>query len=232
MKELKNENKRYFIKNMICCLFDFLFKPLVWLNDKSRNLRLVYQANLPRNAKVLEIGSGHNPWPRSNVLCDLYPYDDTERSGPIKIDNRPFFVVDAAKLPFPDKSFDFIFCSHLAEHIDDIASFFKEIQRVGKAGYIETPNYLFEQAVGTTTHVWAFFVGENNTLVAEKKIYPGAPEKVYHGWHGAIAKHSVFRFCMEFVPELRPFKFWWNGKFDFLILPTPEPMKATRANQK
>jgi len=33
---------------------------------------------------VLEIGSGHNPDPRSDILCDKYLEDNTQRRGGIK----------------------------------------------------------------------------------------------------------------------------------------------------
>ncbi|MGB8465539.1 MAG: class I SAM-dependent methyltransferase, partial [Terrimicrobiaceae bacterium] len=124
------------------------------------------------SARVLEIGSGGNPWFRSNVLCDKYLSDNIERGNKPLVRDREFVQADATSLPFKDKEFDFVLCSHVAEHIDDIAAFFREIQRVGKAGYIETRNYFFEQTVGTATHDWALFV-ENGKLCAERKWMAG-----------------------------------------------------------
>ena len=60
--------------------------------------------------KVLDVGSGHNPHPRANVLLDKNICDNTDRSGkPIKIDNeRLFFEGNAESMPFKDKEFDYL----------------------------------------------------------------------------------------------------------------------------
>jgi hypothetical protein len=60
--------------------------------------------------RVLEIGSGNRPRKRSDVLCDKFVVDNTERSGGdnIVIDTRPFVVADGLALPFKDKSFDYV----------------------------------------------------------------------------------------------------------------------------
>lgn len=211
-------------------MLDVLLKPSVWLFDKSRHYRMIWRARLPRSAKVLEIGCGHNPWPRANVLCDLHPDDNVEREGkPLHRDRRPFVCADASALPFEDGSFDFVYCSHVAEHVTDIGGFFEEIQRVGRAGYIETPNYLFEQAVGTATHVWALYIADDGALVAERKPYPGAPARVYHGWHAALARHPLLRISFQILPEMAPMSFWWKGRFNYRILPAPSFLDPTRA---
>lgn len=219
------------IMKLILMLLDLGARPLVWLWYKTRNRMLVIRAGLPANARVLEIGSGNNPWPRSNVLCDRYPDDDTERAGKLKRDHRELIVADATDLPFKDKSFDFIYCSHVAEHIEDIGAFFREVQRVGKAGYIETPNYLFEQAVGTTTHVWALYI-DHGTLVAQRKPFAGAAAPVYHGWHRALARHPILQACFLGLPELRVMQFWWNDSFSFRIEDTPAFMTATKSTDE
>ena len=48
-------------------------------------------------------------------------------------------------MPFKDKSFDFVIASHVLEHSSDPEAFLRELMRVGKAGYIETPDALFER---------------------------------------------------------------------------------------
>jgi len=37
-------------------------------------------------------------------------------------------------MPFPDKSFDFVYCAHVLEHVDDPIRACREIMRVGKRG--------------------------------------------------------------------------------------------------
>lgn len=161
--------------NVLIKIINIISCPFVYFYYKSKNIRIYLTAALPKSAKVLEIGPGYNPWFRSDVLCEKYLNDNTERQGALVRDGRPLIHADACNMPFEDKSFDFIFCSHIMQHVEDIKGFLKEIQRVGKAGYLETPNYLFEQSIGTTA-LWV----ENGILHAEPKWMAGAPERVYH----------------------------------------------------
>ncbi|MFQ6044045.1 MAG: class I SAM-dependent methyltransferase, partial [Candidatus Poribacteria bacterium] len=86
---------------------------------------------------VLEIGSGHDPKTRSDVLCDKFIDDDIQRGGKI-ITDRPIVAADGQYLPFADKSFDYIICSHILEHVENPALLLNELMRVGYRGYIET----------------------------------------------------------------------------------------------
>lgn len=54
-------------------------------------------------------------------------------------DDRPFTACNIEWLPYRDKEFDFVYCSHVLEHVPDPAMACAEIMRVGKRGYIETP---------------------------------------------------------------------------------------------
>jgi SAM-dependent methyltransferase len=216
------------MKAVILGLLDLLLKGPMWLYYKSRTTRIFLRARLSSSARVLDIGSGHNPWFRSNVLLDRYTKDDTERCGPIQIGRREFVEGDATDLPFPDKSFDFVYCSHIAEHIEDIGRFFQEIQRVGRAGYIETPNHLWEQMVGTTTHTWALWA-EGNVLHSERKWIPGAPAGVYHTMHRLVNSHPSFAFILTLLPEFQMMRFWWKTDFEFELHEAPRPLAATRS---
>jgi len=215
---------------MIARFLDLLAAPIVWLAYKTKNLRLYLQADLHSSARVLEIGSGGNPWFRSNVLCDKYLSDNLERGDVPLARDREFIQADATALPFKDKEFDFVFCSHVAEHIDRIEDFFREIQRVGKAGYIETPNYFFEQTVGTATHDWALWTA-NGRLYAERKRMAGCPERAYHGMHRVINQHPFLHLSYLLIPELKVMRFWWKDRFDYEIFDAPSPMQATRASE-
>lgn len=122
--------------------------------------------NIKPTDRVLEIGSGNRPRKRSNVLCDRYPWDNTERSSgdQIVLDGRPFVVADAAALPFKDKSFDYVITSHILEHVEDPLKVVAELQRVAHAGYIETPSELAERLFGWPFHKWMVHC-EGNVLV-------------------------------------------------------------------
>jgi len=93
--------------------------------------------------EILDIGSGHNPYEKADVLCEKY-LEDVERSGHIKIDIRPFVLCDLEFLPFKDKSFGLVTCSHVLEHADNPLRALEEIKRVGKSAYVVTPSWIAE----------------------------------------------------------------------------------------
>ncbi len=96
-----------------------------------------------REGPVIEIGSGHHPWPQSHVLVDK-TLEDTERVGSIKSDGRPLIIADMEDLPFRDGAFASSIASHVLEHASDYERATSELARVSHAGYIETPSPLFE----------------------------------------------------------------------------------------
>ncbi|MBG99410.1 MAG: methyltransferase type 11 [Solibacterales bacterium] len=60
--------------------------------------------------------------------------------------NFCWLAADARKLPFLDRSFDVVFANSIIEHVGDQESryrFAREVERVGRSYYIQTPNYWF-----------------------------------------------------------------------------------------
>jgi len=89
--------------------------------------------------RVLDIGSGSDPFPYATHLVDRFLDDTEHRYGEISRNGKPFVSADVQNLPFPDKLFDFVYCAHILEHVDDPVKACAEIMRVGKRGYLETP---------------------------------------------------------------------------------------------
>ena len=114
---------------------------------------------------VLDIGSGHQPNRRANVLVERYLSPTIHRTiqKVVHPDDKYLIVADAHFLPFKDKSFDFTIASHIAEHIDDPEKFCLELQRVSKSGYVETPGPLTEFMMPTPSHKW--IVDKKNNAV-------------------------------------------------------------------
>jgi ubiquinone/menaquinone biosynthesis C-methylase UbiE/uncharacterized protein YbaR (Trm112 family) len=121
---------------------------------------------------VLEIGGGPMPFYRSDILADKFLVDNTERCGNLLYD-RPLVICDAHHLPFIDKSFDYIFCSQVLEHLVNPKLFFNEIQRVGKKGYIETPSEIREKLFGWPFHKWVVRKDGNELLLRENNLTQG-----------------------------------------------------------
>lgn len=106
--------------------------------------------------RVLDVGCGGDPFPRATVLVDLHRERTEHRAQELRTDGKPFVVADSRRLPFADNAFDFVYCAHVVEHVDDPAQSCEELMRVGKRGYLETPSLmtdaLFSWAQGM--HRW------------------------------------------------------------------------------
>lgn len=105
---------------------------------------------------VLDLGSGHSPHPRADILVDRTLGIDKDRAGRESdlTTGRPFVQADGCALPFKDNSFDFAVCSHVAEHVDEIDGLMGELSRVSRAGYIETPSKFAEILRPQPMHRW------------------------------------------------------------------------------
>ncbi len=125
----------------------------VYQNWKAR-LRLIESWKIAPTDVVLEIGSGHNPSPRADVLCERFLSDGVERHDQLPRIDRPFVVGDIFELPFADKSFDFVICAHVLEHLRDPAQAAAELSRVARRGYVETPSSVNEKLISYNFHRW------------------------------------------------------------------------------
>jgi hypothetical protein len=85
----------------------------------------------------LDVGCGDAG--RGDVNCDLgtagnnryrHIHYGTVMNEPHKINN--FIVADVHNLPFPDNTFDTVFCSHVIEHVEKPFTLFRECVRVSK----------------------------------------------------------------------------------------------------
>jgi 2-polyprenyl-3-methyl-5-hydroxy-6-metoxy-1,4-benzoquinol methylase len=107
--------------------------------DRYSYQKKLINFNISKTDTVLDIGSGGTPFPLATHLADLYIGDTSHRSEKMVTDHRPLFICDIEKMPFTDKQFDFVYCSHVLEHVEHPALSCKELMRIGKRGYIETP---------------------------------------------------------------------------------------------
>ena len=135
----------------------------VWPEEGDR---FVYQKRFIRfdispGSAVLDVGCGHYPFPLATILADLYIGDSPHRTERIARDHRPLFVLDIGHLPFRDKSMDFVYCSHVLEHVRDPKKACSELMRVGRRGYIETPSYTKDLLYG-----WALYANHKWHVVA------------------------------------------------------------------
>jgi len=160
-------------------------------NQATWSLRRI-NLKLPKKALVLEVGSGGNPYPRSNVLLDAYE-ETRERHWDPLVHDRPTVLSLGENLPFKDKAFDYVIAAHVLEHTPYPEQFLAELQRVAQAGYIETPDAFMERINPYKDHRLEVTV-RNDALVIRKKpgwIYDADLVELYEQRAKAIITHET-----------------------------------------
>jgi SAM-dependent methyltransferase len=168
---------------------------------------------------VLDVGSGAAPNPRANVLCDRAAGDSVERErGLGLVFDRPAVLADAERLPFRDGAFDFVICAHVLEHVADPERVVRELTRVGKRGYIETPSPVWERLHGTPYHRWTVW-GDGGTLHFRAKPGPVLDPEL-DAWRARAdveAREAMLALHYHLYEAGMVTEFLWDGPFDVAI---------------
>lgn len=170
------------------------------------------------NGLILEIGGGHNPDFRSDVIVDKYLYDNIQRKGTLRVD-RPIIVADGEQLPFSDGAFKFTIGKQVMEHVENIEEFFHELMRISHAGYLTSPSTLSEYLFWWPYHNW-FITMKDNTLYCCKKTN----EKSLFGdlMHYLYKNNYRFKqFIWSLPAHVLNIEYYWKGKINYVIVEKP-----------
>lgn len=108
--------------------------------------------------RVVEVGSGHAPDPRSHFLVDKDLNEGGEREGPLRRDGRPLVVALGEALPLRSGSVDLVVAHQVLEHAENPVAFLAECHRVGSCVEVETPSPLQELLFSDRSfHRWLFY---------------------------------------------------------------------------
>jgi hypothetical protein len=91
---------------------------------------------------ILEIGPGQKPFPAATEFVDWQAWPELQ-GKPVHTLN-----INQDRLPLADKSFDFVYCRHTLEDLYNPLHLCREMDRVARGGYIETPSPIAEAARG------------------------------------------------------------------------------------
>jgi len=192
---------------------------------RSKYLHREYQFEfvtfpISKTDKVLDLGSGNHPFALATHLSDLYIDDHSHRGGSsIARDDRPFSVVDIESLPFKDKEFDFVYCSHVLEHVKNPGIACRELMRVGARGYIETPTRTSDIMYNYTyLHSWHISIigstfifipySEREKKGTGSKEFESQMRSPYQNHFNSLVYKNRDLFCNMLV---------WENKFDFIV---------------
>ena len=134
--------------------------------------------------RVLDVGPMCFPFPHATHYLGVDPRDDPK-------DGKPFTLADIQeRTPFEDGYFDYVYCSHVLEHVDDPVAAAAELSRIGQRGYVEVPSgfstlFLF---YGTVHPKWFPWQDEDGTL-----IFCPWDKRVLEAYSEVKARHAVDR---------------------------------------
>ncbi len=189
---------------------------------KTRNPRSRYHLDIKRNYKVLEVGGGHNPHPRSNMVVDKYIDSNYHRHSDLKVyKHQQFLEADGENLPFKDKEFDYSISNQVLEHTTDPEAFLKEQMRVSKRGYIEVPSVIGEYLFPKKAHKWLILELDNKLILMDKEKYwfKNGPDFgfLFLTW---LQKTSIgYKILMDTKPNFMTVRYEWNDTIEFEINP-------------
>ena len=181
--------------------------------------------NIERNARVLEVGGGHNPHERSNVIVDKHVDSNYHRSGDIKVlKHQEFLNADGESLPFKDKEFDYVICNQVLEHVENPEQFLNEQMRVAKRGCLEAPSLIGEYLHPKESHKWLILEIENKIVLMDKELVGFKPtHDLGDVFLHYLPTHSLGYKILQYTHgEIQNVRYEWDGEIEFLVNPTEE----------
>lgn len=170
------------------------------------------------DSRVLEIGPGTQPHPRSDVLLEKR-FDDPDEHArqcggdPAANQDARTVFYNEESFPFADGEFDYVICSHVIEHVEDVQGFCSEMFRVAKAGYIEYPLVYYDYVYDIPEHLNVLMM-KGEVLFHQLKTKVLTPElrPARDLWYRALAAGYT-----STVTELAPYimqGFEWSKPFE------------------
>lgn len=207
--------------------FNFLYVRVYLLKGSSSEKKFDYERRfvdfkIKPGDKVLDAGSGGEPFPLATHLLDLYPEKTQHRYNRLKTDDKVFVQGDIQKMPFKDKEFDFVYCTHVLEHVLDPEKACLELMRVSKKGFIETPtrmsDIMFNFTIIPDFHRWHITQVGNRLIFSEYQEYEQRDIGTDEFYNMVHAKYNnriqrMYRKNKDLFSNM----LMWKGKFEFSV---------------
>lgn len=155
------------------------------------------------NDKVLHFSFDDVAFARADVFAGSFSKKE--------IANKTFKPLETnlTTLPFKDKSFDFVMCSHVLQYVDNPPKIIDEVRRIAKtAQFIEHTEFA-EYLFGWPTHKWIVCVENNQMIIKPKNDRYGRFGPLFHGYYQndptffdyAQANIGLFKIAVDWFEE-------------------------------
>jgi len=157
----------------------------------------------------IDIGCGPCPKKGYDAYIDVYMHPKV-RDNPEVCDKFTKTCAEDLSM-FKDKEFDFAWCHHVIEHVQDPAKACAEMVRVAKAGILYFPSVEIEILCGRDDHNWMVFPDyKRNHLLFIKKRF-----KSFYG-QGGKRKIPVEEARRWVAQQQKPFE--WKDSFTWTVV--------------
>lgn len=191
--------------------------------------------NISPDDRVLDIGGGADPFTGASVVVEPYLDNASHRSGKNVLPGVDYVQSFAESLPFGDKAFDVAISRQVFEHVNSPGDACREMMRVAKRGFIETPSKIYDLLSGPNpSHQW-FVSKAEDMLFFERRMFVRHPLKhlglssIPSSSEGQVIIHWEYR-------NLSSVQFYWEGSFDYRVVDSAEgfdysnPLHASEAH--
>jgi hypothetical protein len=128
-EELQRENTEH-----VVCHFWYLHPVIIQ--------KLVDYCRIHNLRSIIDVGCSGIAFPSATHCVDFS--DVISSVGHVPTENKMKIDIDFQQIPQSDVSFDFCYCRHTLEDIQNPGFAFQEMVRCSRRGYIETPSPLIE----------------------------------------------------------------------------------------
>lgn len=152
----------------------------------------------------IDIGAGTRPQKGYDVYTDIYKSDVVKNN--VEIASRFTLAAMEDMRAFKDKEFEFAYCHHVIEHVNDPDKACKELIRIAESGILYFPTTEAEILFGRSDHNWMVFQPKNNHLLFVRKRFQSyySPKTLPAG----VRQYTAL--------QQKPFE--WKGEFTWTVV--------------
>lgn len=180
---------------------------------------------LGEDARVLDVGGWYAPYPLATHVVDIMPYE-TRAQGYFpeprhgeRFSRESWIQADITepdfRLSYPDDYFDFAVCMHTVEDLHEVRPLLRELSRVARQGYIETPSRMMEQTIGVSDracsqvgfnhHKWIVDVEDGRLVLHDKS----------ESFFQPLSHYAIPLSLYEVSTAANIVSYYWSGTLDF-----------------